>query len=74
MRKYEILTGNELNKIHESTLDIMENLGVKFTEKRALDIFYDAGFVVDKEGIVKFAPQHDKQAFANPEEKMWPPC
>ncbi len=54
MRNYEILTGNELNKIHESTLDIMENLGVKFTEKRALDIFHDAGFVVDKEGIVKF--------------------
>ena len=57
MRSYKLLTEEELKKIHESTLDIMENVGIKFTEKEALDIFSDAGFAVDAEGIVKFNPQ-----------------
>ena len=52
MRNYEILTGNELNKIHESTLDIMENLGVKFTEQAAVDIFSDAGISVNEEMVL----------------------
>ncbi|MFH1905478.1 MAG: trimethylamine methyltransferase family protein [bacterium] len=57
MRNYKILTEVELNKIHGSTLDIMKNLGVKFTLKEALAIFSDAGFFVSKDGIVKFKPE-----------------
>lgn len=57
MRNYKILTEEELKTIHKSTLYIMENVGVKFTESEALSIFSDAGFAVDAEGIVKFKPQ-----------------
>ena len=57
MRNYQLLTEEELKKIHEATLDILENVGVKFVEKVALDIFSDAGFAVDSEGIVKFKPE-----------------
>lgn len=56
MRRYELLTNAELNKIHSATLDIMENLGVKFTQKEALSIFSDANFSVGKDGVVKFKP------------------
>ncbi len=54
MRKYEVLSEKELNSVHEASLDVMENLGVKFTVREALDIFSDAGFLVDKQRIVKF--------------------
>ena len=53
MRKYELLSEKELNSVHEASLDVMENLGVKFTVQKALDIFSDAGFLVDKQGVVK---------------------
>ncbi len=54
MRKYKILTDDELDKIHLATLNVMENSGVKFTLKEALEIFSDAGILVDKDGVVKF--------------------
>ena len=56
MRAYELLTDTELNRIHSATLDIMENLGVKFTQKEALGVFSDANFSVGKDGVVKFKP------------------
>ena len=57
MRRYNLLTETELKKIHSATLEVMENPGVKFTDKEALDIFSGAGFSVDKDGIVRFKPQ-----------------
>ncbi len=35
--KLEILTPQEVQKIHEATLHIIENVGIRFPSKRAMD-------------------------------------
>lgn len=55
--KLEVLTKEEVQKIHEATLHIIENVGVRFPSKRALDIWEAAGATVDREKkIVKVKP------------------
>lgn len=43
----EILTKEELDKIHQATLQIIENTGVRFPSKRALEIWEEHGAEVD---------------------------
>lgn len=52
----KLLREKALEKIHLATLDILENKGVLFTRKEALDIFKKEGLSV-KEGVVKFPRQ-----------------
>jgi trimethylamine--corrinoid protein Co-methyltransferase len=47
--KLEILTTEEVKKIHEATLWIIERVGVRFPSQRALDIWESHGAVVDRE-------------------------
>ena len=47
--KLEILTTEEIQKIHDATLWIIENVGVRFPSKRALEIWEANGAVVDHE-------------------------
>src|SRR5690242_9575462 len=47
--KLEILTTEEVKKIHEATLWIIEHVGVRFPSKRALDIWEAHGAMVDRE-------------------------
>jgi trimethylamine--corrinoid protein Co-methyltransferase len=47
--KLEILTTEEVKKIHEATLWIIEHVGVRFPSKRALDIWEANGATVDRE-------------------------
>src|SRR5574342_412484 len=47
--KLEILTTEEVRKIHEATLWIIEHVGVRFPSKRALDIWEANGAAVDRE-------------------------
>jgi trimethylamine--corrinoid protein Co-methyltransferase len=56
--KLEILTRQEVQRIHTATLDVIENVGVRFPSERALEIWAAHGAQVDREsGIVK-APGH----------------
>lgn len=49
-----LLTKRDLHKIHEATIDILENVGVVIYEREALALLKDAGADVDCEsGIVK---------------------
>jgi trimethylamine--corrinoid protein Co-methyltransferase len=50
--RLEILTPQEVNKIHAATLWIIEKVGVRFPSKRALDIWAANGAEVDKEKMV----------------------
>ena len=53
----DILTSDEVNMIHDATLNIIENVGVRFPSKRALDIWEANGATVDHESmIVKVKP------------------
>lgn len=47
--KLEILTTEEVKKIHKATLWIIEHVGVRFPSQRALDIWESNGAAVDRE-------------------------
>ena len=56
--KLEILTKEEVQKIHDATLWIIENVGVRFPSKRSLEIWESNGATVDHEKkIVRAKPQ-----------------
>jgi len=53
-----ILSDEDIQKIHSATLDIIENTGVRFPAKTALDIWEAHGATVDRNtSIVKAPPQ-----------------
>jgi trimethylamine---corrinoid protein Co-methyltransferase len=53
-----VLTPAEVEKIHAATLNIIENIGVRFPSKRALEIWAANGATVDYDKmIVKVKPQ-----------------
>lgn len=53
----EILTAEDVKRIHDATLHIIENVGVRFKSKRALDIWEAHGAKVDRNTmIVKAKP------------------
>src|SRR5512137_636366 len=50
--RLEILSPDEVKSIHESTLKIIETVGVRFPSARALDIWNDHGASVDLEKMI----------------------
>ena len=56
--KLEVLTKEDVLKIHNATLQIIEKVGVRFPSKRALEIWESVGAEVDHEKkIVRVKPQ-----------------
>ncbi|HEB31650.1 MAG TPA: hypothetical protein ENI15_12375 [Spirochaetes bacterium] len=55
--KIKVLTDEKMEKIHQATLAVLEESGIKFPSQKALKIFADAGARVDfSKQIVKFPP------------------
>jgi len=53
--RVQYLTDEQLDQLQEATLDILENVGVKFPSEKALDILNGHGAKVDKASqVVKF--------------------
>lgn len=52
----KLLSDDEVRRIHYATLDLLENVGVKFTLPEAQAIFREAGLRVDPDGVVHFEP------------------
>jgi trimethylamine--corrinoid protein Co-methyltransferase len=50
--KLKILGDQDIQRIHEATLKVIERVGVRFPSKRALQIWADAGAEVDFERMV----------------------
>jgi trimethylamine--corrinoid protein Co-methyltransferase len=66
----EILTPEEVQRLHTATLDIIETTGIRFPSKRALDIWEAHGAKVDRNtSIVKVSGQIIEDAL-----KLAPPC
>jgi trimethylamine--corrinoid protein Co-methyltransferase len=62
----EILTPEEINKIHTATLWIIEKVGVRFPSKRALEIWAAHGAEVDNEKmIIRAKPELIEKALKN---------
>lgn len=54
--KLELVTKDQLQTIHDATIEILENRGVKFQNERALEYLKRAGAQVDSTtGIVRFS-------------------
>lgn len=61
--RLEVLTAEEVQKIHEATLWIIEHVGVRFPSQRALEIWQANGASVDWERkIVRVKPQVIEEA------------
>jgi len=61
--KLEILTPEEVGRIHTATLDIIENVGVRFPSQKVLDIWSAHGAQVDRDtSIVKVPGQIIEEA------------
>lgn len=56
--KLTILSHKDIQKIHTATLDIIENVGVRFPSKKALDLWESFGAMVDREKSVVRIPGH----------------
>ena len=56
-RHIEILSRNDLDKIHSATMEILQRLGVKVLEPNALELFDEAGADVDRKTKVVRIPE-----------------
>lgn len=61
--RLEILSPEEIRRLHSATMNIIENVGVRFPSKRALEIWKAYGATVDREKmVVKVKPQLIEEA------------
>ena len=54
IKPLEILTEEQVEAIHRSTLNVLENTGIKFESEKALKIFNNNGCNVDYENKISF--------------------
>lgn len=55
--RLEVLTDNQLDKIHQATLTVLDEVGINFPNQKALNLFAEAGAEVDfDEEIVRIQP------------------
>jgi trimethylamine--corrinoid protein Co-methyltransferase len=57
MQKYELLSIQEMTRIHEASLEILENVGILVRNERAREIFLKHGCSVDSESLIIKIPQ-----------------
>jgi len=58
LKLFRVLNGEDVNKIHELSLSLLQNLGVKIFSKKALDILEGAGADVDQHKLLAKIPEH----------------
>lgn len=56
--RLELLTRNQIEDIHEATLEVLQRTGVVFRHPEALRVFEDAGALVDHKTQRVFLPGH----------------
>ncbi len=63
--KLELLSAGEIRQIHEATLDVLADIGVRFHSQKALDVLEAEGAPVDRESTVaKLPPDLVERALA----------
>ena len=55
--KLEVLTQDDIQQIHDATLEIIEKIGVRFPSKKALKIWESHGASVDHDRMIVKAPK-----------------
>src|SRR5512137_554777 len=56
--KLDILSDEDVRKIHTATLDVIESVGVRFPSQRALDILAAHGATVERNTSIAKVPGH----------------
>ncbi len=56
--RLDILSAEDVRRIHTATLDVIESVGVRFPSARALDIWEAHGAMVDRQTMIVRAPGH----------------
>ena len=54
----DVLSPQDVERIHTATLDVIENTGVRFPSEKALDIWEAHGAKVDRDTMIVKAPGH----------------
>ncbi|RPI77717.1 MAG: hypothetical protein EHM41_26580, partial [Chloroflexi bacterium] len=54
--KLDILSSEEVQRIHTATLDVIEKVGVRFPSEKALEIWDAHGASVDRKTMIVKAP------------------
>ncbi len=60
--KLEILTDEDVRRIHTATLDVIETVGVRFPSRKALDILQAHGATIDRNTSIAKIPGHVVEA------------
>ncbi len=63
--EFAMLNKAQIEKIHEKSIYIMENIGMRYAGERALKLLKDAGASVDGNGIVKLPAKLVEKAIAS---------
>ena len=58
MIRYEVLSRDEIVSIHQSTLDVLERVGVRVYSQSAASLLKDAGAYVDEQSKIVKIPSH----------------
>jgi trimethylamine--corrinoid protein Co-methyltransferase len=57
MIKLDVLNQNEIERIHNTTIELLEHVGIKIESKEALDLFEKNGATVDKKAKFVYIPE-----------------
>src|SRR5450756_865471 len=57
MKHVELLTAKQVERVHEASLWILENVGILAHHPPAREVFRAHGCSVDDDGLVKFPPE-----------------
>ena len=60
----DILSSQDVERIHTATLDVLENTGVRFPSIKALDIWEAHGALVDRDTMIEDLATAIRSAFA----------
>ena len=59
--RIQAFSAEELNKIHDASIDLLETVGVRFDDDEAVDLFKSNGFKVDDKTVF-FTEKHIRRA------------
>src|SRR5665811_2332336 len=57
MKHVELLTAKQVERVHEASLWVLENVGILAHHPPAREVFKAHGCSVDADGLVKFPPE-----------------
>ncbi len=60
--RLQVLSPEDVQRIHQATLDLIENVGVRFPSERALDILHGHGATINREKQIARIPGHVVEA------------